>query len=241
MKNKFGGRLFWGLFLLCSASLIIANQLGYLANVSLLSVVMTVAFVAIIINSLTRLEFIGVTIPLAFIAIIYAKPLGLEAIVPWGVLVAALFAGIGLNLLIKSNKRRWHQEDWEFTDHHGKHFRRTIENMDENVIYNKVSFGAETKYIHSTELKKAEFICSFGELKVFLDQATLCPDGANIDVNCSFGSIVLYVPRSWMIKDKSSAFAGDIKFVNQPQPDVNSPVLTITGSTSFGAVMIHYI
>ena len=75
------------------------EQLGYLPAVGVFSLLFTVVCIAVIVASIPHVHFGGILFPLAFIAIIYDKPLGITAITPWTVLLAALLLTIGLHLI----------------------------------------------------------------------------------------------------------------------------------------------
>lgn len=76
---------------------LVVSQLGYLPAVGVFSLLFTVVCIAVIVASIPHVHFGGILFPLAFIAIIYDKPLGITAITPWTVLLAALLLTIGLH------------------------------------------------------------------------------------------------------------------------------------------------
>ena len=103
-------------------------------------------------------------------------------------------------------------------------------------------FGGSTKYLHATALKTGQFYASFGGLEVYFDQAQLDPAGAEIYVDCSFGSIELYVPRSWKVKSSVRASFGAVDIHERhSSAAADAPVLLLTGNVSFGAVEIKYV
>ena len=64
-------RVFWGLFLVIGAIVLLISKLGYFSDTNIFSLLFTLLLVGIIIKSLIRLNFPGILFPLAFIAIIY--------------------------------------------------------------------------------------------------------------------------------------------------------------------------
>ena len=90
---------FWGVFLILAGAYLVVSQLGYLPAVGVFSLLFTVVCIAVIVASIPHVHFGGILFPLAFIAIIYDKPLGITAITPWTVLLAALLLTIGLHLI----------------------------------------------------------------------------------------------------------------------------------------------
>ncbi len=98
-------KIFWGLFFIFGAAFIIFGRLGYLREVSVFSLMLTIFFAAMLIKSLMHLEYTGILFSIAFLCIIYAGPLGITAVTPWPVLGAALLGSIGCHLLFPSRKR----------------------------------------------------------------------------------------------------------------------------------------
>ena len=96
---------FWGVFLVLGAAYLIISQLGYLPAFSVFTVVATMACIAAFVHSLLHLSFGGMLFPLAFLGILYDKQLGITAITPWTILLAALLGTIGLNLIF--SRKKW--------------------------------------------------------------------------------------------------------------------------------------
>ena len=70
-------KIFWGLFFIFGAVFIIFGRLGYLREVSVFSLMLTIFFAAMLIKSLMHLEYTGILFSIAFLCIIYAGPLGI--------------------------------------------------------------------------------------------------------------------------------------------------------------------
>lgn len=97
-------RVFWGSILVLGAIALILNKLGYFAQINVFSALLAIALLGISIKSLFRLNYAGVLFPLAFICIIYDDQLGITAITPWTILLAALLGSIGLSMIFKKNQ-----------------------------------------------------------------------------------------------------------------------------------------
>lgn len=240
---------FWGLFFLVAAVFVVASQTGAFGQLGIWSVGATVVLIAIMIESMIHLNFFGVLLPLAFLYMIYQVPLGLMEVSIWLLFLAAIFASIGLHLIFRPHMKRWEKrcERWESRcerrlDHGHGDFSRVSESVDDNNPFVKSSFSSSGKYLHADSLKSGQFFVSFGELEVYFDQAKLDPTGAEVYVDCSFGSLKLFIPRDWNVIDKVSASLGgvdDDKRYNKPTE--NAPTLTLTGNVSFGSLEVHYI
>jgi predicted membrane protein len=171
---------------------------------------------------------------------IFQGPLTLPYVDPWLLLLAGVLVSIAFGILFKKHPKDSHH-------HHCRGRKECFsdveaEDLDGNDPYVKVSFGASSKYLHADSLKSGQFFVNFGALEVYFDQVTLAPEGAEIFLDCSFGSIKLYVPRSWTVVDKLRASLGGVdNNTGRAQPDENAPRLTLTGNVQLGGVEIQYI
>lgn len=231
MKHK---KWFWGVFFILAAAFILLSQLGMLVEFSVWTLLLSVLLVAIIIQSLIHVEFFGIFVPLGVILILFDGPLGIEALTPWPVLGAAVLLSIGFSILFKGKLHRGYK-------HHERiHRNETVEDLNEDRVVCKMSFGSSIKYLHAQNLEQAEFDCSFGALKIYFDQAKLSPNGADVLINCSFSGITLYIPHDWKVIDQMETSMGGVKNrENRSASDAN--VIRLRGSVSFGGVDIVYI
>lgn len=234
MKHKHNN-WFWGVFFVLAAVFVVASQIVNFTQVGFWSILATVVLAAVFIQSLIHLNYFGVFLSLALAYMIYQVPLGLYIISPWLLLLAAVLLSIGFHTIFhqrpKYTKYKHHDDDC-----------RTFEDIDGNNPYVKVTFGSSSKYLHGDSLKTGQFYCNFGALEIYFDQVTLDPDGAEIFVDCSFGEIKLFVPRSWRVLDKMHSGLGSVK--DEPRrgsPSEDAPILTLTGNVSLGAVEINYV
>jgi len=234
MKNK---NWFWGFFFLLAAVFVIASQTELFGEIGYFSILITILLMALIIHSIFKLEFFGIFVPIAFLYSIYWEPLGLMDI-SWLILImSSVLTSIGFSILFRKNPIN---KSKSFGG--SQHFSQSSESIDDNNPYTKVSFGASSKYLHSDCLKSGQFIVSFGALEVFFDQAKLSPDGAEIFLDCSFGAIKLYIPKTWRVLDSLQATLGGVENKNQSGiPDENAPCLTLSGNVQLGGIEIQYI
>lgn len=231
MKFK---NVLWGLFFIAAGSLVIVNQLGYFTGLSLLNLVLIIITVPIVISSLFHLNFGGVLFPLAILAIIFDKKLGITEITPWPVLIAALFAIIGLELIFsKIKKNRWSHS-------HHEHFDEVINCDDEDIINYHINFGSGIKYVNSDDFKRASLSCSFGALKVYFDNAIIKGKNAEIHIDCSFAGMELFIPKNWKIVNDMNINIGGVEEKNRNSMD-EGPTIKLTGNVKFAGIEITYI
>ncbi len=233
MKKK---DVFWGLLFIVAAVLIIVNQFGIFAGISMFEIVASVILVGIIIKSVQYINFWGILFPLAGICIIYAEELNITDFTPWPALLTALLCSIGLSMIFQR------PAFWGF--HHFPHdhvFSSSVVNeQDDNVVNCSVSFGESMKYVNSDNFERANIKCAFGELKVYFDNAIITSGKADIYLDVSFGEASLFIPKTWKIINDVHVFAGDLGEKNR-NIGSDAPVVTIHGNISFGASNIIYV
>ncbi len=232
MKTK---RLFWGLFFVLAAVFIIFSKLGYFVSVSPISFVFTIFLAAILVDSIINVRFPGIFFSMAFLAIIYAKPLGIQSIVPGGVLGAALLLSIGFSLIFHNFRHHHHCHDWKGETE----FTYVEDEQDGNCVNYKSNFASAIKYVNSDSFSKAYLKNSFGSLKVYFDNAIIEGEKAVIYVNSSFGEMELYLPRDWKVVNNVNASFGDAKIKNRASGE-DTKVVEIVGEVSFGDLKIYF-
>lgn len=230
---------FWGLFFVIAAVLVIVNQLGFLTGVNVFTLLGSIFLVAILIHSSTHLNFAGILFSFAFLGILYAEPLGIQNLVPWPILIAALLGSIGLSIIFHKSIRNHYAHYSCDNGEHDEHFDQVFDAPDSENINCKVSFGSAIKYVNTPNFEKGYFDCSFGAMKVYFDNAVITSDQAEICLNVSFSGVELYLPKNWNIVDKVNSSLAGIEIKNRPvNPD---KTVYLTGKTSFSGVEIIYI
>ena len=228
-------RIFWGVLFILAGIFLVISKLGYFQDVNVFSLLLTVFLVVVIVKSLLRLNFAGILFPIAFLSIIYDKQLGITAITPWTVLIAALFGSIGLSMIF--HKRI----NWVNHNHNCEDYKfEKIDVEDESNVTFKNSFGASIKYINTDKFEQGDFDCSFGAMKVYFDNAVMSNENAIVRINASFSGIELYIPKTWNVNDKTNVFFGSVSEKNRNNQTTTND-LTLVGNVSFSGVEIIYI
>lgn len=223
-------RIFWGLYFIAAAFLLLAGNLGVFKEISVWTIIISVFFAATMLKSLFHRNIPGVLFSLAFLAIVHARLLGIEAITPWPVLGAALLGSIGVSIIY--HPKYFVHRHWEENE--------TIETITENDMEFSTSFGSSIKYVNSDDFKRARLNCSFGGLKVYFDNALIQNDQAVIEIQASFSGVELYLPKGWNVVNHLETSFADLEEKNMNNT-TGSPVVTLVGSISFSGVTIVYI
>lgn len=225
-------RIFWGIFFIAGALFLIVNAVGLLGDIGIWSILLTVILGACLIKSIFHKSVTGILFSIAFLCIVYAEPLGIQALTPWPVLGAALLGSIGISFLYRPERH--------YDYHHFITGTETVETADDAQIHFNTSFGGSIKYINSDDFQNAKLSCSFGSMKVYFDNAVIKNEEAIIYIDVSFGGMELYIPKTWnVVNQVSSAFGGlDEKNRNT---STGTPTVRLVGKMSFSGVEIVYI
>ncbi|MFT3950930.1 MAG: LiaF-related protein [Oscillospiraceae bacterium] len=234
MKHK---NVFWGLFFILSATLIILNQFDVLIGVSIFKLIISLFLLPVIFKSIKHLFFAGVLFPLAFIGIIFAEPLGIENLTPWPILGVALFLSIGLSFMFPNK----HKSEFEncFHGHHEQNWQS--ESSDDSEVNVYLKFGGCSKYINSKNLKKVHIDCKFGGTKIFFDNSDIDGNEAVIDVVAQFAGVELYVPKNWIVKSEADCMLGGIEEKGIRNSGSVEKALILKGKIRFAGISIIYI
>ena len=235
-------KLFWGLLFLLGGVALILNRLDIwptIYNISLWDVLLTLFFVWIFLSGLRHRNFFGILFGLALIAIQYDELLHITSITPWTLLGATLLASIGLTIIFPQKHHHYNHSSinsFEFVDSGKKVFNEA----DGETLYFKNSFGSTTKYVNTDALVHATLQNSFGEMKVYFDNAVIKNGVAEINLEVSFGEATLYIPKTWNVENHTKASFGGLKEENRNQSQ-GCPTLRIYGEIAFGEAVIVYI
>ncbi|AKP67450.1 LiaF transmembrane domain-containing protein [Companilactobacillus ginsenosidimutans] len=251
MRNRNG--IFWGLFLLVGAGVLVASQLHmFTIDMSIWKVVLTIFLVAIFIKSVVYYAIPGAVFSLAFLAIIYAKFLGITTLVPWTILGAALLISIGLSLVFRPlliKHRPWmnhHYGAYRGMAHHGENFNHNHRPVDvqtsaQSNVEVSVRMGSSVRYITSDDFQSADITVSMGNAKVYFENVTI-KDTAEINLDVSLGGLDLFIPKNWnLVNEMKGNDVGTVDEVGFKDVDSDSPTVYLRGISSWAGLKINYI
>ncbi len=247
-SKKSGNNYFWGVFLLLAGVFLVVSQMGLLPDAGVVEILLTIACVAILINGLAHVSFGCILFSLAFIGILYDKELGITAITPWTILVAALLGTIGLNLIfgkLKRNFRRKHMQGGYEYHHKGIHMsaEKDVEDsqsMEGENIMISTTFSSAIRYVNSNDLRYASISANFGGVTAYFDNASIPTGNAVLNVGVNFSGVEIYVPKSWKVINHVNAVFGGVEEKGQ-QAEPETATLTLEGACHFGGITIYYV
>jgi Predicted membrane protein (DUF2154). len=232
---------FWGIFLILAAAYLIISRLGFLPAVGAFNVLATIACIALFVHSVLHLSFGGMLFPLAFIGILYDEQLGITAITPWTILLAALLGTIGLNMVFSKQKwkKKWKKNHGKYGIEQDKHFDKG-EKIEGEYVYMKSSFGSLLRYVTSEDLKYAELEANFSGVKIYFDNAKVPSGNATLNIDINFSGVELYIPAEWKVINHLDCSVGGISEKGKA-PAGETITLTLDGDVSFSGITVYYV
>ena len=153
-------KIFWGIFFIVAALLIIISKLGLMPDVGVFSIFATVILLWMLIQGLKHINFYEIMFAIAFLCIIYDEPLGIEALTPWSVLAAALLFSIGLSMLFHGKRRHYH--------HNTSAFGESSEQFSDEHLVCENNFSAAIRYVNSDNFRDARLENNFGSTALYI-------------------------------------------------------------------------
>lgn len=244
---KTSERIFWGLVFVGAAVFLILNQMGFITGtMGFGTIAMGIFCAAILVSSISNRSFGGIFFALGLAWLAFGEMLGLPDVGWKMVLLIGVLLTLGFHILFpnKSHKQHGHRnhDKWEAYENEeaiGEHQKVSNEEKDGHVSFSN-QFGATAKYINSQDLKGARLKNSFGEMKVYFDNAVIVNSPITIQVENSFGELQLFVPNSWNVQHDVNVFAGGFTENNKSAGN-DEPTVRIVGSVNFGEITVTYV
>jgi predicted membrane protein len=111
----------------------------------------------------------------------------------------------------------------------------------DNYIKYDTFFSGVKESVEINDFRGGSVQVAFGGIELDLSKCEIAPDGADLEINVSFGGLELFVPKIWKLEISGSPFAGALN--NKTRQDVDdstiSPILRIKYSVMFGGIDIR--
>ncbi|MDR2808971.1 MAG: cell wall-active antibiotics response protein, partial [Tannerellaceae bacterium] len=145
---------------------------------------------------------------------------------------------IGLLILFSRRKNPWHT--WSRSSFHpGNHRGRVGEQISDGYVTANVSFGNSRHIVLDPVFRGADLEAAFGTMSLDLRRTSLEAPETYINVDCSFGGVVISVPPHWcLLSEMENSFGSseDKRYLSQEIDTEHK--LIIRGDVSFGALEI---
>lgn len=155
----------------------------------------------------------------------------LDGKIVWAVVLVLL----GLSLLLGA-RRRSSPPFFRFSNKNT----RVSYDQEEGRFHCGLAFSELYKQVEMPLLAGGEVDCSFGTLTLDLSGVRDVQDGCAIQANCSFGDIILKVPRRFQVQIVNSAAFSGTETVGHPDPDTDKSIC-LEASASFSHIRVEYI
>ena len=239
--------LFWGFVFIILAVILILSQLGLLGDmrIGIWTLLATVFLLSILLKSLFSISFWGILFSIAFLCTLYDEPLGITALTPWTVLIAAFLGSIGLSMIFRPKKRQYHRGSGSYSSN------KTVYEKSEWIvddadgasasIHCQCHFSSCIKYVNSPSFTDGFIDCSFGGVKLYFDNAEISGEYAELTVDGSFCGIELFLPKDWVITDQVHTCLSGIDEKNPQSHAGGGKKLILKGRLNFSGITITYI
>lgn len=238
-------KIFWGLFFILAAVLVVVSTMGGLPEISLFTLICTTFLVAMMIESAVHINFTGFLFSLAFLGILYADILKITELTPWPILAVALLGSIGLSIIF-GGPRHYHKTSKCAKEYDENKITEEINSTtNDGIVDIRVSMGSSIKYINTDNFREANIDCSFGGVKIYFDKAVIQGEQAELNINASFSGIELYIPKEWKIINNISNVLGGVDEKNKVNfnkiDQDNLKQIIINGTCNLSGIEIIYI
>jgi predicted membrane protein len=228
---------FWGITFLLSAAFIIALNVTGFDEITIPGIITTILSIALVVESIVHRHLAILPIPFGALYYVYQVPFNFPYIDIKFIILAVICLSLAIFFLTPRHKKpSIHVEADGFA------YTSDGSTNEDNYVQAATEFGNVTKYLHGEAISGGDLKCNFGNLTIYFDQAHLAPGGATIQVACSFGQTIVYVPSNWPVKNLVSTALGSSEVKGKsPSASSGMPVLTLNGHVSFGDFEIRYI
>ena len=144
----------------------------------------------------------------------------------------------GLSLLLQVRKKK--KDPVLRISSRGKHGQKGEYEVEGHNFSCEVSFGSREQLVQLPQFRHGDADVSFGELTLDLRGCGEFLPGCTLDLDCSFGELVVLLPRNLRVEPSSSTAFGDFTITGHPNPDA-ADVLLVDADASFGEISLHYI
>ena len=144
----------------------------------------------------------------------------------------------GLSLLLRTRRKK--KNPVFRVSSQGKNRQRGEYSVDGDRFSCDVSFGSREELVNLPRLKLGTAEVSFGELTLDLRGCREFAPGCMLNLECSFGELVVLLPGNLRVESGTSTTFGDFSIEGQPNPDA-SDLLQINAEANFGAITLRYI
>ena len=158
--------------------------------------------------------------------------------------VGLLILLFGVNLLVQVFRREKKPVfSVTYTGEDGKHHsirNRTSYQHTLDTFTFSGSFSSNRQLVELDTLRQGSISTSFGEFTVDLSRVQALAPQAALEADCSFGELVILVPRRFQVVAESSTSFAEFDIQGEPDQELQGKLL-LKSSVNFGEVQVRYL
>jgi len=161
----------------------------------------------------------------------------ISLILTWGIIWPSLLVLLGLTILYETLIP--HKNKWCGVNVVGNKDKRSQYREENGFVNYECSFSEENRKVAAEDFLGGDIEISFGKSELDLTAIKRINQNAKLDVEVSFATFDLIVPKTVRVFLKSDKSFGSIQMNGEPNPDA-SMALNVDGEVSFGTMNIIY-
>lgn len=161
----------------------------------------------------------------------------ISLILTWSIIWPCLLVLLGLTILYETLIP--HKNKWCGVNFSGVKDKRSQYREENGFVNYECSFSEENRKVAAEDFLGGDIEISFGKSELDLTSIKRVDQNAKLDVDVSFATFDLIVPKSVRVYLKSDKSFGSIQMSGEPNPDA-AMALNVVGDVSFGTMNILY-
>jgi transcriptional regulator with XRE-family HTH domain len=158
-------------------------------------------------------------------------------VLTWGIIWPSLLVLLGLTILYETLIP--HKDNWCGVHFNGNRKTKSEYREENGFVSYECSFSEENRKVAVEEFLGGNIDINFGKSELDLTNIKSINPNAKLDVDVSFATFDLIVPKTMRVFLKSDKSFGSIQMNGEPNADANL-ALSIDGDVSFGTMNIFY-
>ena len=161
----------------------------------------------------------------------------ISLVLTWGIIWPSLLVLLGLTILYETLVP--HKDKWCGVHFNGDKNKKSQYREENGFVSYECSFSEENRKVAVEDFLGGDIEISFGKSELDLTNVKRVNQNAKLDVDVSFATFDLIVPKTLRLFIKSDKSFGSIQMNGEPNPDAMM-ALTVDGDVSFGTMNIFY-
>ena len=161
----------------------------------------------------------------------------ISLVLTWGIIWPSLLVLLGLTILYETLVP--HKDKWCGVHFNGDKNKKSQYREENGFVNYECSFSEENRKVAVEDFLGGDIEISFGKSELDLTNVKRVNQNAKLDVDVSFATFDLIVPKTMRLFIKSDKSFGSIQMNGEPNPDAMM-ALTVDGDVSFGTMNIFY-